>query len=172
VGGHVLGHLDVLQLVLADGDEGAVVGEDVGGHEDRVEEQADRGGDVVGELVLVAVGALEQAHAGDGGEQPGELDDLGDVGLAEQDGAGGVEAEGEVGEGGVEDVGAQERRVADGGEGVVVGDEVEGVSRVGVLQGDVLADGAEVIAEVEDAGGLDAGEDARDGGHEGRCLSG
>jgi hypothetical protein len=53
------------------------------------------------------VGALEQAHAGDGGEQPGELGDLGDVGLAKQEGAGRVEAEGEVGERGVEDVGAQ-----------------------------------------------------------------
>ena len=48
--------------------------------------------------------------------------------------------------------------VLDGGQGVVVGDEVEALALV--LQGDVLLDGAEVIAQVQLAGRLDAAEDA------------
>ena len=40
------------------------------------------GGDVLVDRRLVGVGAIEQALAGDAGEQPGQLGDLGDVGLA------------------------------------------------------------------------------------------
>ena len=46
----------------------------------------------------------------------------------------------------------------DGGQRVVVGDEVEALALV--LQGDVLPDGAEVVAQVQFAGRLHAAEDA------------
>jgi hypothetical protein len=48
---------------------------------------------------LVGVGAVEQALAGDAGEQPGELGDLGDVGLAVEPHAVGVQPGGEPGGG-------------------------------------------------------------------------
>ena len=52
----------------------------------------------------------------------------------------------------------QRGRILDGRQGVVVGDEVEAVGLV--LQGDVLADGAEVVTQVQLARRLDAAEDA------------
>jgi hypothetical protein len=53
-------------------------------------------------------------------------------------------------------------RVLRNGDRMQVHDHVEGV--VGLLQGDVLADGAEVVPEVErTGGGLDTGERAGSG---------
>ena len=46
----------------------------------------------------------------------------------------------------------------DRGQGVVVGDEVEALALV--LQGDVLLDGAEVVAQVQLAGRLHAAEES------------
>jgi hypothetical protein len=51
---------------------------------------------------------------------------------------------------------------------MVVRDEVEALTRV--LQGDVLPDRAEVVAEVQLSGGLDAGQDARAVFHEAAIL--
>ena len=63
--------------------------------------------------------------------------------------------------------------VLDGRQGVVVGDEVEALALV--LQGDVLLDGPEVVAQVQLAGRLHAAEDAAraggSGGHVGSFLS-
>ena len=44
------------------------------------------------------------------------------------------------------------------GEGVVIGDEIEGLAAVLPLDG--RAHHAEIIADMRDAGGFDAGEDA------------
>src|SRR5258707_106586 len=70
----------------------------------------------------------------------------------------GIEAEREVVQGHVAGVVAKAHRVMNGRERVVVGDEVEALALV--LQGDVLADGAEVVAQVEFARGLGAAQDA------------
>ena len=123
------------------------------------------------------MGPFEQAHAGDGREDPGQLGHLRHVRLAVEGGLVRVEAEGEVVEGHVADVVAENfcsgaslalqllRRLrvgpdcfAERGQGVVVGDEVEALPLV--LQGDVLLDGPEVVAQVQLAGRLDAGEDS------------
>ena len=144
----------MLHLVGADGHNVGVAGEDVCGHEHGVEEEAHAGGEAAVDLVFVGVGPVEEPFAGGGSEEPGELADLGHIALAEEGGAVGVEAEREVGCGGLGGESVERSRVVDGVEGVVVCEEVEGV----VLRLDVLADGAEVVAEVEVAVGLDAGE--------------
>ena len=54
------------------------------------------------DLFLVRDGPLEQAHVGDGGENPGQFGDFRHVGLAEEGGLIGIESEGEVIEGHVE----------------------------------------------------------------------
>ncbi len=164
----------MLHLVLADRHDVRTIDEDVRRHEDGIEEQADAGVDALVDLLLVRHGAFEQAHVGDSGQYPCQLGHFGHVGLAEEDGLVGIESEGEVIEGDIADVFAQRRgpvrrldfvaietpagRFIEGSQGVVIGDEVE--ARRIVLQGDVLADGAEVVAEVELAGRLHAAEDA------------
>ena len=55
---------------------------------------------------------------------------LGDVGLTKEGGSFRVEAEGEIIEGDVARVVGQDLRIVDGGEGVVVGDEVEALGFV------------------------------------------
>ncbi len=153
-GGDVAGDFDVLFLVLADGDEVTVVDEDVCGHEDGVGEEPVIGGEAASGFVFVAVAVFEHGHGRQGAEDPCEFTDFGDVALAEEGGFGGVEAAGEEVEGEVEDVGAEGFGVLETGERVVVGDEVEGVAFV--LEGDGGLHHAEVVAEVQTAGGLDA----------------
>ena len=95
---------------------------------------------------------------GDRGEQPGELGVLAHVGLAEEDAALGVEAGGEQDRGRVVDALAQLGRVVGDRDRVQVDDAVD--RRVAaVLALDVLADRADVVAEVLAAGRLDAAED-------------
>ena len=153
-GGDVAGDFDVLFLVLADGDEVTVVDEDVCGHEDGVGEQAVIGGEAASGFVFVAVAVFEHGHGCQRAEDPCEFTDFGDIALAEERGFGWVEAAGEEVEGEVEDVGAEGFGVLETGERVVVGDEVEGVAFV--LEGDGGLHHAEVVAEVQTAGGLDA----------------
>ena len=95
----------------------------------------------------------------DGREQPGELGVLGPVALDEERAALRVEAEREQRRGHVarpraQDVGIVRRR-----QGVVVDDAVDRL--VLVLERDVVADRAEVVAEVGDARRLDAAEGPR-----------
>ena len=155
--------LDVLALVVADRDLGRPVGEHVGGHQHRVVEE--RRGDQLALLrrLLLELGhAVEVAVGGDGREQPGQLGVLADVGLAEEDAALGVEAGGEQDRGRVVEPLAQLGRVVGDRERVEVDDAVD--RRVAaILALDVLADRADVVAEVLAAGRLDARED--DGAH-------
>ena len=104
---------------------------------------------------------LELAHGGGALEQPGHLGVLDDVALDEEGAPLGVEPGGQQVEGGVAGAGPQVGRVDVEGQGVQVDDAVEGV--VGVLVGHPIADGPQVVAEVEVAAGLDSGEHA---GHE------
>src|SRR5262249_1376352 len=80
------------------------------------------------------------------------------VGLAEEGGLVRVEPQGQVVEGRIVRVLAKDFWVLNGGQGVVVGDEVEALRLV--LQSDVLLDGAEVVADVQLARRLDAAQDA------------
>src|SRR5579871_1138374 len=86
----------------------------------------------------------------------------GDVGLAEQDAARGVEPGRQQDRGRVVDPLAQLARVEGDRDRVQVDDAVDRLAAV--LAGDVLRDRADVVAEVLAAGRLDAGEDAHRGG--------
>ena len=88
---------------------------------------------------------------------------LGHVALDEQGAALGVEPGGQQVEGGLEGPGPQLGRIDVEGEGVEVDDAVEGV--VDVLVGHPVADGPEVVPQVEVAAGLEAGEYSGHGGH-------
>ena len=107
---------------------GAAVDEDVRGHEHRVGEETDAGGDPARDLVLVAGGAFEQAHArrSTRAARPARTP-RGRRDWRKNVASRGVEPEREVVEGDVAGEGPQPRRVVDGRQGVVVGDEVERV---------------------------------------------
>src|SRR5690606_39403534 len=86
----VSGVFDVLGLVAADRDQVGLHDEDVDSHEDGVVVQphvdagvqvGDSGGGVAVARGLVGVGAVHQAFAGDAGEDPGQFERLGNVGL-------------------------------------------------------------------------------------------
>ena len=168
--GDLAHQLDVLALVVADRHLGRLVGEHVGGHQHRVEEERRRDQlALLRRLVLELGHAVEVAVGGDRGEQPGQLGVLAHVGLAEEDAALGVEAGGEQDRGRVVEPLAQLGRVVGDRDRVQV-DDAEDRRLAAVLALDVLADRADVVAEVLAAGGLDAGED--DWGAHGRSLSG
>ena len=163
--GDVARQLQVLLLVVADRHMGGAVGEDVGRHQRRIGEQADRGVlAVLAGLLLELRHAREPAHAGDAVEDPGKLGVLDDPALVEDDVALRVDA------------GRQERRrhlarrldeldgILPGGDGVLVDDAIDAV--VAGLQLRKAADGAEIVAEMQIAGRLDARKDERfEGGH-------
>ena len=132
--GHVPGHLEVLLLVLAHGHEVGAVDQDVRRHQHGIREESVVHRESLGHLVLVGMGALEQSHGRHRGQDPGEFADFRQIRLAVEDGALGV----------------------DDGHGVVVGDEVDRLALF--LELDVLADGAEIVADVALARGGDPGE--------------
>ena len=81
----VASDFEVLFLILTDGDDVGVVEEDIGGHEGGVGEEGVVGGEAFGDLVLIRVAALEEAHGADSGEDPGEFVDFRDGALFEKD---------------------------------------------------------------------------------------
>ncbi len=87
--GHVTRHLDVLNLVAPNGYLVRVEHQDVGAHEYRVHEQTSgdvgigicRSSHVFIDSRLVRMGSVEHTLAGDTRQKPGQLGNLGDVGL-------------------------------------------------------------------------------------------
>ena len=159
--GDLAHQLDVLALVLADRHLVRLVGEHVGRLQHRIEEERRRDQlALLRRLLLELVHAVEVAVGGDRREQPGELGVLADVGLAKEDAALRVEPRGDQDRGGVVEALAQLGRARRGPR-----------SRAGrrcsrsprrrrpVLALDVLADRADVVAEVLAPGRLDAAED-------------
>ena len=73
------------------------------------------GGEALRDLVLVRVAALEQAHRADRGQDPTQLADLGDIGLAEDDGLGGVKPQREEIRRDLQRLLPQQRALMDGG---------------------------------------------------------
>ena len=151
--------LDVLALVLPHRHLVGAVGEHVGGHQHRVEEQPRgralaRGARLVAELVH----AVELPDRRDARQQPGQLGVLGHVALAEEDAALGVQPGGDQQRRRVARAPAQLLRVVGDRRAVQVDDAVD--RRIGlVLALDVVEDRPDVVAEVLAPGGLDAGED-------------
>ena len=148
--GDLAGDFQVGRLVLADRDEVAAHDQDVGRLEDRVAEQAVRGGLEleVADDVFEGGSALEPGHRDQHAEQQVQLAGLGDERLEVDRAALGVDADAEVVEDELADVLADVARVLEaGGQGVVVGDDEEAV--VLVLEPDAVRQRADVVAEVE-----------------------
>ena len=108
-------------------------------------------------LLLVRRRALQPAHGRDGAQEPGQFRVLGPVTLDEQRAALRIEAQGQERCGHLERPLAQEHRIVRARERVVVDDAVDRL--VFPLQDHVVADGPEIVAEVDDPGRLDAAED-------------
>ena len=109
------------------------------------------------------MGAVEQALAGDTGEQPAQLGDLGNVGLAIEGRLVGIQPQRQPGGGDLQARTLDARRVVALDQRVVVGEEIEGIGVGGAAGNDGRANGAGVVAQVRGAGGGDTGEDT--GGH-------
>ena len=110
-------------------------------------------------LLLVGRRPLQPADGRDRRQQPGELGVLRAMALDEQRAAVRVEPEGEQRGRHLARPRAQDRRIVGARQGVVVDDAVDRLE-LG-LQRDVVADRAQVVAEVDDPGRLDPREDPR-----------
>ena len=114
--------------------------------------------DVLVDRRLVGVGAIEQALAGDAGQQPGQLGDLGDVGLAVEEHLLRVQPAASQHGGDLQRRALDARRFVALDQRVVVGQEVEVLGAGAAAGRDRRADRADVVAQVRRAGGGDAGE--------------
>ena len=167
--GDVAGQLQMLLLVLAHRHMRGAVDEDVGGHQARIGEQAERGVlAVLAGLVLELRHAVHPADARHAVEDPGKLGMLHHPALVEDDVLLRVDAGGEEGRGDrarlILEVIMHELRC----QRMQVDHAIDAVGRV--LQRDELLDRAEIVAEVEVARRLDAGEDKRlEAGHSFPC---
>ena len=155
--GDVAGQFQMLLLVVADRHMRAAIDEDVGGHQAGIGEQAERGIlAVLAGLVLELGHAVHPADAGDAIEHPGELRMLRHGRLVEDDVLFGIDARGDEGGGNRADLAAQIVMHQLRGQRMQVDDAIDAV--IAILQRDELADRAEIIAEMQIAGRLDAGK--------------
>jgi hypothetical protein len=157
--GDVPREFEVLLLVLTNRHLVRLVGEDVRGLEDRVEQQTSPD-----ERLLFLGLLLELRHPGqlaicsDRGQQPTELGVLSHVRLAEEDATGWIEPGGQQDRSRVVEALAEFGGVEPDRDGVEVDDAVDRLAHI--LERDVGADRPQVVAEVLATGRLDAGEHA------------
>ncbi len=156
--GDVAGDFDVLHLVGPDRHEVTVVKQNVGRHQHGIGKEPRVGRQAFGLFVLIGVALFQKVHRRDGHQEPCQLGNFRHVRLAKERGLFRIEAQREIREGHLAGVLLEEQRIVHGGQGVQVGDEVERL--LIVLQLNVLADRAEIIAPMGKAGGLDSGEHA------------
>jgi hypothetical protein len=155
----VAGELEVLLLVLADRHVGRLVDQDIGRHQHRIGVEADRRGfTVLARLLLELRHAVHPADAGDAVEHPGKLGMRRHHRLVEDDVLGAVDARGEEGRGDLARLARQHPGVHRHRDGVLVDHAVQAL--VVVLQAGEVADRAEIVAEMQVAGGLYTGKDA------------
>jgi len=135
-----------------------LVEHNVGCLENRIDVQSQR--DVFEQSgLLPELRQLSQTrHGGHRAEDPVELGVLSDGGLDEEGALAGIDAAGEQCGGHGEDVLAQKRRIVGHGDGVKIHD-TDGYVVAGILQLHPLADGAQVVAQMQRSCGLDATED-------------
>ncbi len=149
----------MLLLVLADRHVGGVIEQNVGGHQVGIDiEPGGRLLAVLAGLLLELGHAVEPAEPRHAIEDPGELGMAGYLALIEHDVLGRIDARGDEGRGHLAGVLAQLVRVLEHGDGVQIDHAIEAV--VLVLERHEFGDGAEIVAEMEIAGRLHAGEDA------------
>ena len=146
---------NVLLLVFPDRHHVAVVDQDIGGHQDRVTKQADGRGHAASQFVFIRMSAFQQSHGSDGGKNPGQLGHLRHIRLQKKRPALGVQPAGQKVDGHPATVFTQGLRVSHAGERMIIGDEIESLA-LG-LEADGGAHHAEIVADVEDPAGLNAG---------------
>ncbi len=157
--GDVAGQLQMLLLVLAHRHMGRLIGQDVGRHQAGIDHQPGRGVlAVLAGLVLELGHAVQPADPGDAIENPGELGMLGDLALVEDDAGLGIDPRREIAGGHAPRVLAQLRGIVRHGDRVHVDHAEDGLEVF--LHADPVADRAEIIAEMGNAGRLNAGKDA------------
>ncbi len=166
--GEVARHLDVLDLVTAHRYLVGLEDQDVGGHQHRIHEQA--GADacvlvhaflaVLVHRRLVGVRAVEDALAGDGGQEPHQLGGLADVALAVEPHVFRVQATGQPAGRDLQGRALGALRVLRLDQAVQVGQEEEALDPRRTTGRDGRTDGANVVAQVGRAGGGDAGKDS------------
>ena len=145
----------MLLLVLADRHVGGAIDQNVGRHQRRIGVKTDGGVlAVLAGLLLELRHAIEPAEAGDAVEHPGELGVLGDLALVEHDVLLGIDPTGDEGRGHFANGLRQLRGILPHRDRVQIDDAIDAV--VAVLQLDEALDGAEIVAEVQIAGGLHA----------------
>ncbi len=170
---HVARHFDVLDLVAAHRHLVRLEHQNVGAHQHRVHEEA--GGDIgIGIIArgivlvdrrLVGMGAVEHTLACDAGQQPGQLGNLRDVGLAVEHDALRVQPCSQPARRDLQRGALDARRLIAFDQRVIVGQEVETLDAVKPARRHRRPDRADKIAEVGRAGGGDAGKKAGDRGN-------
>ncbi len=155
--GDVAGEFEVLRLIVTYRHDGGLVEQDVGGHEDGILEDAVTDGFLRGRFDLELGHAFEPAHGRDAGEHPGEFGVGGHLRLDDDVGALGVDTSGEEERRNFKDLGAEFLRLLIDRDRVQIDDTENAL--VFVLNPDEIAEGSEVIADMQIAGGLDARED-------------
>ena len=159
ISGHVLRHLNVLNLIVAHRNELRFVNQNVRRHQQRIIKQAHGGFQPLRDFVLVAVRAFKQAHAGDAGEQPRQFLNFRHVTLPEEHGLRRIESQRQIIHRHAADIIAQARAVVHRRQGVKIGDEIKAFV-VAFLQSNVLLDRAKIIPEMKFSGRLHAGQNA------------
>ena len=151
----------MLFLVIADGHMGGIVQQHIGGLQHGIGEQRDAGAfAVLAGLVLELRHPVQPAHARGAVQQPLQLGMGGHTGLVEQGRLVRIDARCDQRGGHFARTGAQGRRIMRHGYGVQIGQEEQAFAFI--LHLHPVDDRAEIIAEMEIAGGLDAGDDAHD----------
>ncbi|MCY1236645.1 hypothetical protein D9M72_493110 [compost metagenome] len=155
--GNVARQLQVLLLVVTDRNVGGTIDENVGRHQARIGEQTERGVlAVLAGLVLELRHAAHPTDARDAIEDPGEFGVLGHGRLIEDDMFLRIDARSDEGCGDRADLPLQVLVHELSGDRVQVDDAVDAI--VVFLQRHELADRTEIIAEMEIARRLNAGE--------------
>ena len=164
-GGDVAGQLQMLLLVVPHRHMGGLVEQDVGGHQRGIGQKPER--DVLGifpRLVLELGHAVHPADPRDAVEDPRQFGVLDDLALVENDMGFGVDPRRDERRGDLAGGAAQFVGVLPDGDRVHVDDAIDAL--MGLLQRHETADGAEIVAQVQVARGLDAGKDAIFDGHD------
>ena len=161
-------HFDVLDLVAAHRHLVGLEDQDVGGHQHRVHEQAGVDARVIVLLLgavlvycgLVGVGTVEDALARHAGQEPGQLRDFGNVGLAVEPHLVRVQPGSQPGRGDFQGGALGTRRILRLDQAVQVGQEIETFRIAGLAGRDGGTHRTHVVPQVRGAGGGDAGKDS------------
>ena len=156
--GDVARQLQMLLLIVADRHMRRAIDQNVGGHQHRIVEQADRSVfAILAGLVLELRHAVQPADARHAVQHPGEFGVFRHLALVEDDVLLRIDAAGDEGGGDFAGVVAQLDRILRHSDRVQIDDAIDALMRV--LQGDEFGDRAEIIPQMQIAGRLHTGED-------------